>query len=423
MPGTGAIYQPQWRLSPDQERALREWIKEMLRAALIRPSISPHGAPTFCIKKAVEWRVVHDYRAMNAKTVRQSTPMPIKDAIFDRMSTSLWYSCFDLLPGYSQMRMRTKDIPYTAFQTPDGLFEYIAVPMGLNNAPATFNRIVQRIFEEMRECVATYFDAIYVFTKTNNVEEHVAAVRRVFERCREKKLYLKLSKSIICAEEISCLGDFVGRQGVRIDPDKVRVVREWPLPRTIRNLQSFLGPTVYVQRFCQLFSEISAPLFEMVKRKDRKQLEWTPERVRAFEALKTALSQTPVLALPDFTKPFLLRTDASQFAVGGVLLQTIRSSDGTQDTEKPIAYCGRKMNSAELNYPTHEQEMLVISLPARWRLHGRDGSSLAREGTHPEDNKQKNLSLNFNYNFDTFLAQRTSSQTLRAAARSSRSTS
>lgn len=114
--------------------------------------------------------MVHDYRAMNARTVRQSTPMPRKDAIFDRMSGAFWYRCFDLLSGYYQMRMRAKDIPYTAFQTPDGLFEYIAVPMGLSNAPATFNRIVQRIFEDMRECVATYFDDIYVFTKSKDID-------------------------------------------------------------------------------------------------------------------------------------------------------------------------------------------------------------------------------------------------------------
>lgn len=109
-PGVGAIYRQQWRLSPDQEKGLRDWTKEMLRAGLIRPSISPHGAPTFCIKKPVGWRIVHDYRAMNEQTVRQSTPMPRKDAIFDRMSGSWWLSCFDLLSGYYQIRMREKKI-------------------------------------------------------------------------------------------------------------------------------------------------------------------------------------------------------------------------------------------------------------------------------------------------------------------------
>ncbi|POM64474.1 Reverse transcriptase [Phytophthora palmivora] len=120
-----ATYTAQWRLSPEQERGLREWTKMMLRARLIRPSKSPHAAPTFYIKKPVGCRIVHDYRAMNARMVRQSTPMPRKDVILDRMCGAI--------------RMRMKDIPFTAFQTPDGLFEYLAEPTGLSNAPATFN--------------------------------------------------------------------------------------------------------------------------------------------------------------------------------------------------------------------------------------------------------------------------------------------
>ncbi|OWZ10231.1 Retrotransposon protein, Ty3-gypsy subclass [Phytophthora megakarya] len=205
----------------------------------------------------------------------------------------------------------------------------------------------------MRECVATYFDDIYVFTKTNNVEEHLVVVRRLFAQ-----------------KQFRVLKTLSG-------------VKEFEL--------TLITPTVYVQRFCQHFSEISSPLFEMVKRKDRKQLDWTPELARAFEVLKTALSQAPVLALPDFTKPFLLRIDARWGAP-----TNYSAKDGTQATEKPIAYCGRKMNSAKLNYPTHEQEMLAnvrcLKIRTVYLLNG-DGSSLALEGTHPEDNKQKDLSL------------------------------
>ncbi|KAF4036370.1 Reverse transcriptase (RNA-dependent DNA polymerase) [Phytophthora infestans] len=158
--------------------------------------------------------------------------MPRKDAIFDRMDGSYWYSCFDLLSGYYSIRMRAKDIS-SAFQAPEELFEYITVPMGLSNAPATLNRIVQRIFEDLRDNVTTYFDDVYVFTNETDVKAHLPAVRCVFERCREKKLFLKVSKYTICAAEIPCLGDFAGRQGVCIVPDKVRVVREWPRPKTI----------------------------------------------------------------------------------------------------------------------------------------------------------------------------------------------
>ncbi|POM78480.1 Retrovirus Polyprotein [Phytophthora palmivora] len=377
-----AIYTPQWRLSPERERGLREWTKVMLRAQLIRPSKSPHAAPTFCIKKPVGWRIVHDYRAMNARTIRQSTPMPRKDIILDRMSGAIWYSCFDLLSGYYQIRMRLKDIPFTAFQTPDGLFEYLAVPMGLSNAPATFNRIVQGIFEDMREFVATYFDDLYVFTKETTIETHLVAVRRVFERCRDKKLFLKLSKSTLCAEEIPCLGDLGGRQGV-LDPDKVRVIRNWPQPRTAKELQSFLGTTVYVQRFCKNYSEISAPLFNMIKQKEHRKLVWSTASTKAFEELKTALTETPVLALPDFNKAFYLRTDASRYAVGGVLYQMSTNVPGEKEAEQPIAFCGRKMKAAELNYPTHEQEMLaIIHCLNIWRVYLVDGGGTVETDHH-----------------------------------------
>ncbi|OWY99692.1 LOW QUALITY PROTEIN: polyprotein [Phytophthora megakarya] len=287
-----AIYKQQWRLSPDQEKGMREWLKVMVRAVLIGPGKSPHGAPTFRIKIPVGWRIVHDYRAMNERTIRQSTPVPRKDVILDKMSGAF---CFDVLSGYYQIRMRLKD---------DGLFEYLAVSMGLSNAPATFNRIVQLIFEDLRERVSTYFDDVYVFTKEPDVETHLVAVRRAFERCREKKLHLKLSKSTLCSTEIPCLGDFVGRHGVRIDPDKVRVIRSWPRPRKSKELQSFLGTTVYVQRFCKDYSELSAPLFNMIKNKEKRPLVWSTVSMQAFEKLKEALSNTPVLALPDFSKPF-----------------------------------------------------------------------------------------------------------------------
>lgn len=381
-PGHGAIFRPQWQLSPEQTRTLREWLKEMLEAGLIRPSISPHGAPTFCIKKPVGWRIVHDYRAMNQHTIRQSTPMPRKNDIFDRMAGCRWHSCFDLLSGYYQIRMRESDIPLTAFQTPDGLFEYQAVPMGLSNAPVTLNRVVTKIFKDLSDCVATYFDDIYVFTKDEDINVHLAAVENVFERCQGQQLYLKLAKSTICSREIPCLGDFVGVDGVRIDPDKVEVIREWPVPKTDKDLQANLGTTVYVQRFCEHYAEISAPLFNLVKSKANV-IVWTPRAQTAFNKLKEALSNTSVFALPDFSRPFRLRTDASQFAIGGVLFQ-VESSPGKvegtvhapklQSFERPIAYTGRKLTSAELNYPTHEQEILAI-IPCLniWRVYLIDG--------------------------------------------------
>ncbi|POM64394.1 Reverse transcriptase [Phytophthora palmivora] len=247
----------------------------MLKAGLIRPSISPHGVPTFCIKKP---------------TIRQFTPMPRKDDIFDQMTGCRWYSCFDLLSGYYQIRMREKDILLTTFQTPEGLFEYLGVPTGLSNAPATFNH--------------------------EDINVYLAAVEQVFQRCLDRQLYFKLTKSTIYSREVPCLGDFVGIEGVRIDPDKVAVIQEWPVSRTIKDLQSFLGNTVYVRRFCQHYAESTFQPY-LIEIKGARLDTLDPS---CFRSPQYSLRRTPVLALPDFTRPFRIRTDASQF--GGVLYQS-----------------------------------------------------------------------------------------------------
>ncbi|POM66979.1 Polyprotein [Phytophthora palmivora] len=138
--------------------------------------------------------------------------MSRKDVILGRMSGAIWFSCFDLLSGYYQILMRMKDIPFTTFQTPNSLLNILLFPMGL------------RIFADVRGFVAIYFDDLYIFTKEPDLRTHLTAVRKVFERRREKKLYLKLAKSTLCSDEIPCLGDFVGRR-VRIYRDKVHVIR------------------------------------------------------------------------------------------------------------------------------------------------------------------------------------------------------
>ncbi|KAF1333397.1 Retrovirus polyprotein, partial [Globisporangium splendens] len=344
---------------------IMEWTKEMVKAGIIRPSTSAFSAPTFCVKKPVGWRIVHDYRQLNQKTILPAIPMPRKEDTFDAMSKSQWFSCMDLLWGYYQVKLRESDIPFTAFSTPDGLFEYLVTPMGLSGSPGTFNRLLQKVFSDLRDVMRIYFDNIYVFTTGRDVKEHVAALDRVLKRCEEQQLYIKLSKCQFCVEEIPCLGDFVGRNGVRMDPDKVRIITEWPVPKTKHQMESFLGTTVYVSRFCKDYAQFSGPLHEALKGKRSKDtVRLDSNQLQCFEELKRRLSTPPVLALPDFDKPFGIRMDASNYAVGGVLFQ----KEG--GIEHPIAFTGRKMKAAELNYPVQEQELLAIMHALRvWRIY------------------------------------------------------
>ncbi|KAF1329279.1 Retrovirus polyprotein, partial [Globisporangium splendens] len=364
-PGTKPISVRQWRQSPEQRQVIMDWTKEMVKAGIIRPSTSAFCAPTFCVKKPVGWRIVHDYRQLNQATIMPAIPMPRKEDTFEAMAGSKWFSCMDLLWGYYQVKLREQDIPFTAFSTPDGLFEYLVTPMGLSGSPGTFNRLLQRVFSDLRNVMRIYFDDIYVFTRSDDVSEHVKALDHVLKRCEEQELYIKLTKCQFCVEEIPCLGDFVGRNGVRMDPDKVKIIREWPTPKTKKQMESFLGTTVYVSRFFPDFAQFAGPLHDAIKaKKSREAVILDDRQFACFEELKRRLSSPPVLKLPDFTKPFGIRMDASNFAVGGVLFQ----KEG--GLEYPIAYTGRKMKAAELNYPVREQELLAIMHALRvWRVY------------------------------------------------------
>ncbi|POM80403.1 Polyprotein [Phytophthora palmivora] len=342
-----AMCRQQWRQSPEQQREIVRWVIDIVKKKLIRPSISPHAAPTFCVRKPVGWRIVHDFRYLNSNTVRQSIPMTRKEDILDAMAGSYWLSTMDLMSAYYQVRMREEDNKFTAFQAPNGLWEYLVLPMGVCNAPATMHRLTSKIFRDLKNS-KSFYDDICIFTKSPRIEDHLDALRESLDILRENKLYVKLSKCGFCAEEISCLRDFVGRNGVRMDPDKAQIIKDWRVPRTQEELHSFLGLSGYVPRFCPAYATLTASMFALLKKKNKRNVKvhFNDELLKNVKELKQRLCNPPVLHLPDFSQPMHLRTDASKFAVGGVLFQVVNGVD------RPIAYTSRKIKPAELNYPT-----------------------------------------------------------------------
>ncbi|GMF61156.1 unnamed protein product [Phytophthora fragariaefolia] len=202
-----AMYRQQWRQSPEQQREIVRWVEDMVKKKLIRPSISPHAAPTFCVQKPVGWRIVHDYRYLNSNTVRQSIPMTRKEDILDAMSGAYWFSTMDLMSAYYQVRMRDEGIKFTAFQAPNGLWEYLVLPMGVCNAPATMHRLASKLFRDLKNTKSLY-DDIYIFTKSTKIEDHLEALRGTLDILRNNKLYVKLSKCVFCTSEIPCLTYF-----------------------------------------------------------------------------------------------------------------------------------------------------------------------------------------------------------------------
>jgi hypothetical protein len=184
--------------------------------------------------------------------------------------------------------------------------------------------LIQTVFEDQREFCRAYFDDLFVFTTTDSMTGHLAALDKVLARCAEQQLYVKLSKCTFCADEIPCLGDYIGRDGIRMDPDKLMCIRDWPTPRTKRELQSLLGTCVYVLKYCHEFAALSAPLTEATKGKTKHEKIALDEEHRCFEELKKRLFSPPILSHPDTTRPFHVKMDASDYAVGATSSNSTR---------------------------------------------------------------------------------------------------
>jgi len=305
-----------------------------------------------------------DYRGLNDLTVKSSYPLPHMEELFDRLQGARYFSKIDLRTGFYQIPLEPADMAKTAFRTRYGHFEWTVLPMGLTNAPATFQHLMHHTFREMLDrCVLVFLDDIVVYSRT--LEDHERDVRAVLQRLRERGLYAKQSKCELFQHEIEFLGHRVGRQGLRVMQDKVEAVDRWPQPKNPSELRSFLGLVGYYRRFIEGFSRIAAPLHGLTHTAEgTPPYEWKPEHQRAFDEIKSRLRSAPVLQLPDPDRAYVVNTDASDFAVGAVLQQD--QGRGLQ----PVAFMSHKMTPAETRYPTHDKEMLaVMHALAEWRTY------------------------------------------------------
>ena len=343
---------PTFRMSATELAELKKQLEELIKSGFIRPSKSPFGAPILFVKKKDgTMRMCVDYRALNEITIKNKYPLPRVDELFDRLQGAQYFSKIDLRSGYHQIRIDDQDIPKTAFRTRYGHFEFLVLPFGLTNAPATFMHLMHETFRSyLDDFVIVFLDDILIYSKT--LDDHERHVRKVLDILREQKLYAKESKCELFKEEVEFLGHIVGRSGIRMMEDKVKAVREWPTPTKATDVRSFLGTAGYYRRFIKDFSAIAASLTDLTK--DYVKFNWNKEQQDAFDSLKSCIVKGPVLILPDPNLPFVVHTDASGFAIGAVLQQD--QGKGLQ----PIAFLSKKMLDAETRYPVHEQELLAI---------------------------------------------------------------
>ena len=328
-------------------------IRKMLEKGVIRKSKSPWASPiTLVPKKNGEIRFCVDYRELNSITKKDSHPLPRINDMLDVFTGSKWFTSLDMASGYWQVEMEEKDIEKTAFITHEGLYEFVVMPFGLCNAPATFQRMMHEVLGELIYTKApVYIDDVNVHSKT--FEQHLKDLQEVFERIRKSGLKLRIDKCHFCYQELKFLGYVIGKDGVKVDQDKIEKVKNFPRPMNITELRGFIGLASYYRRFIKGFSEIVKPLTELFSK--NKEYVWNEKRKESFEKLKEKLITAPVLIYPDFEKEFILLTDASDFAWRAVLAQ-----ENSNNQEHVIQYASGSFTEPEKNYSTTEKECLAV---------------------------------------------------------------
>lgn len=351
--GHPAIRQRSHRVSPKVQEAINTEVEKMLADKVIEPSQSEWASPiVMVLKPNGAYRFCIDFREVNRVSKRDAYPLPRMDSILDKLRSARYISTIDLSQAYFQVSLTERSREITAFIVPGkGLFHFLRMPFGLTGAPATFQRLLDRLIgPELEPHAFAYLDDIIIVAET--FDEHLYWLRIVLRIIREAGLIINLEKSKFCCSEVKYLGFVVNENGLQVDPDKIQPVINYPVPTNLKDLRKLIGMGSWYRRFIPNFSTVMEPLNKLLRKNEP--WKWTEEQELAFLELRTRLTTAPTLTRPDFSLPFILQTDASAVGVGAVLTQT------HDDGEHVIAYASKTLTSAERKYSVTERECLAV---------------------------------------------------------------
>ncbi len=336
---------------------LKEEIKMMKELGVIEPSMSEWSSPMVIVpKRDGSLRVCIDFRKLNAQSKFDAYPMPRVDDLLEKIGRAQYITTLDLCKGYWQVPLNPESRPYTAFRTPLGLFQFTVLPFGLHGAPATFQRLMDRVLQGCEDWSAAYLDDVVIHS--NSWVEHLQHLQQILKRIEEAGLTLNVSKCEWARQEANYLGYHLGNGQLRPQVDKVEAIRRSPQPKTKKEVRSFLGLVGWYRRFVPNFASIAAPLTNMLSKTVTNPIPWTDDCETAFNSLKEKMCSSPVLQSPDFSQKFLVQVDASATGIGAVLAQ------GSAGEERPVVYLSRKLLPRETRYSVVEKEGLAI----KWSL-------------------------------------------------------
>ena len=371
------VYLPHRQIPVQLQSKVRKCLDNWLKQGIMRPSKSPYASQVVIIlKKTGEIRLCVDFRKLNPISIHDSFPLPRVEEALQAIQAAVWFPSFDLAQGYLQMAMEEEDIEKTAFRAgSSGFYEFTRMPFRLTYAGASFCRLMEMcIGDQQYVTLLFYLDDICIFVETS--DQMLDRIELVFSHLKEFNLKIKPKKSHFFQTSVTFLGHILSAHGVSPNPEKVAKIKDWPTPKTPKEVHSFVGLASYYRRFIPNFAKWAGPLHALIvpasfkqkickgemKKSNLPEFQWTPACQEGFDQLKKALMEAPVLAYPDYSKPFILETDASLKGLGAVL-----SQKGDDNEIRVVAYTSQSLRPLEKSMRDYSSAKIEL-MALKWSI-------------------------------------------------------